>query len=116
MIRIYRESGRPFAEDAIAIHQNQKESREIAGLFFGQKLVRHGDVASLRSFGSLFNIELDLLTFLQVAVAIALNGGEMDENVLSAFALDEAEAFFTIEPLDGTSYTFRHCICLLWQL
>jgi len=34
----------------------------------------------------------------------------MDENVLSTFALDKAEALITIEPLDGTSYTIRHCL------
>ena len=93
---------------------NQKTAPRNAGLFFCQ-LVRHGDVASLRSFGSLFDCELDLLTFLQVAETIALNGGEMDKNVLAAFALDEAEALRSIEPLDCTGNSFRHCICLLWQ-
>jgi hypothetical protein len=52
---------------------------------------------------------------LQVAETGALNGGEMDENVLATFTLDKAEALVTIEPLDGTSYTVRHCVCLLWQ-
>jgi hypothetical protein len=56
----------------------------------------------------LFNIELDLLAFHQVAVSIALNGGEMDEHVLPTFALDEAEAFVTVKPLDRTNYSFRH--------
>jgi hypothetical protein len=64
----------------------------------------------------LFNIEFDLLSFLQIAeAAIALNRRVMDKDVLSTFAGNKAEAFVTIEPLDGTSYTFRHCICLLWQ-
>ena len=76
--------------------------------------VDHGHVAGLRSLGSLFDIELDLLTFGQVAETIALDGGEMDENVLAAFALDEAEALVTVEPLDRTDYSFRH-VCLLWQ-
>ena len=92
---------------------NQKEPREIAGLFACQ-LVTQCDVAGLRSFGSLLNIELDLLTFRQVAETIALNGGEMDENVLATFALDEAEALVTVEPLNCTDYSFRH-VCLLWQ-
>ena len=77
---------------------------------FLRLVVYHCDVAGLGSFGSLFNIELDLLTFHQVAVAIALNGGEMDEYVLAAWALDETEALVTIEPLDSTSYSFRHCL------
>jgi hypothetical protein len=56
----------------------------------------------------LFNIELDLLAFLQVPISIALNGGEMDEDVLSTFTLDEAKTLITIEPLDSTNYTLRH--------
>jgi len=97
----------------IQIKESKRAPRN-AGLFF-VSLVAHRDVGSLRTLGALFNIELDLLSFLQVTETIALNGGEMDENVLAAFALDEAEALVTIKPLDGTSYTFRHCICLLWQ-
>jgi hypothetical protein len=32
----------------------------------------------------------------------------MDKDVLSAFALDEAETLITIKPLDSTSYSLRH--------
>jgi len=91
------------------ILMNQKEPRVSAGLFFCQ-LIANCDVGRLGSFGTLFDNELDLLTFGQVAEAVTLNGGEMDENVLSTFALDKAEALITIEPLDGTSYTIRHCL------
>ena len=93
---------------------NQKEPRENAGLFYS-RLVTHRNVGRLGSLGTLLNIEFDFLSFLQVTETVALNGGKMDEHVLSTFALDKAEAFVTIEPLDSTSYTFRHCICLLWQ-
>ena len=86
----------------------------MRGSFF-VNLVAHRDVGSLRTLGALFNIELDLLSFSQVTETIALNGGEMDENVLSTFAFDKTETLVTIEPLDGTTYSFRHCICLLWQ-
>jgi len=95
--------------------ENQKSPAKRGALFV--YLAGKYDVASLRTLGTLFDSELDLLAFLQVAEsAIALNSGIMDENVLSTFALDKAETFVTIEPFDGTSYTFRHCICLLWQL
>ena len=86
---------------------NQKSPAKSRGSFF-RLGVYHCDVAGLGSLGALFNIELDLLTFHQVAVSITLNGGEMDENVLTAFALDEAEALVTIKPLDRTNYSFRH--------
>jgi hypothetical protein len=73
-------------------------------------LLHHDNVAGLRTLGALFNIELDLLAFLQVAETIALNGGEMDENVLSTFAFDEAEALVTVEPFNCTDYSFRHVL------
>src|ERR1051325_6282113 len=80
-------------------------------------LVAHCDVRRLRTLGAFFHSELDLLAFLQVAVStVTLNGRVMDENVRSAFACDETVAFVTIEPLDCTDCSFRHCICLLWQL
>ena len=75
---------------------------------FLRLVVYHGDVAGLGSFGSLFNIELDLLAFLQVAITIALNSGEMDEHILAAFALDEAETLITVKPLNRTNYSVRH--------
>jgi hypothetical protein len=86
----------------------------VRGSFF-VSLVAHRDVGSLRTLGGLFNNHLELLSLSQVTVSIALNGGEMDENVLSTFAFDKTETLVTIEPLDGTTYSFRHCICLLWQ-
>jgi len=91
------------------ILMNQKEPRVSAGLFFCQ-LVANCDVGRLGSLGTLLNNELDFLTFSQVAETVTLNCGEMDENVLSTFAFNEAEALITIEPFDGTSYSFRHCL------
>ena len=95
---------------------NQKGAPRIRGAPFLSCQLRaecgagNRDVAGLRSLGSLFDSELDLLTFHQVAVTIALNGREMDENVLSAFAFDEAKAFGAIEPLDRTDNSFRHVL------
>src|SRR5688572_23132994 len=73
-------------------------------------LAQYSYVACLRTFRTLFNCELDLLSFLQVLVTIAGNSGEMDENVLSTFAFDEAEAFVTIEPLYCTDNSVRHVL------
>jgi len=91
-----------FSAKRLMTWTTKKKPRETRGFFC---LVHHCDVGRLRSLGTLFDSEFDLLSFLQVTEPIALNGGEMDENVLSALALDKAEAFVTIEPLDGTSYT-----------
>ena len=77
----------------------------MRGALFSCQL-HHYDVAGLRTLGALFNCELDLLAFLQVAETITLNGGEMNENVLSTFTFDEAEALVTVEPLNCTDYSF----------
>jgi hypothetical protein len=66
------------------------------------------DVGSLKAFGTFLGRELDALTFFQVAEAVTLDSGIMDEDIVSAFTLDEAVAFATIKPLDCTDDSFRH--------
>ena len=61
----------------------------------------------LRDRGALARIvnevEANLLTFVQIRHACALNGRDMDENIFSAIVrLDKAEALGAVEPLDGT--------------
>lgn len=89
--------------------RNKKEADVFTSASF-LVLAQYSYVAGLRTFRTLFNSELDLLSFLQVLVTIALNSGEMNENVLSAFAFDEAEAFCSIEPLYCTDNSFRHVL------
>jgi hypothetical protein len=72
------------------------------------ELAQNCDVRCLGTLGSFFNNEFDLLAFGQVTETVTLNGGEVDEHVRSTFALDEAEALVTIEPLYCTTYTIRH--------
>ncbi len=74
------------------------------------RLAQDRDVGRLRALRALLDSKFNLLSFLQVTETITLNGGEMDEDVRSTFAFNEAEAFITIEPLYGTSYTIRHCL------
>jgi hypothetical protein len=90
------------------MNRNKKEPRVLRGSLCVDELVAQCDVACLGTLGALFNIELDLLALLQIPIPIALNGGEMDEDVLSTFTLDEAKTLITIEPLDSTNYTLRH--------
>jgi len=71
-------------------------------------LAQNCDVRCLRTLGSFFNNEFNLLAFGQVFETFALNGREMDEHIRSAFALDKAEALVAIEPLYCTTYTIRH--------
>ena len=86
---------------------------KIPGIFVRcQLLVNDDDVAGLKSLGALFNSELNLLAFLQVLEPLALNGREVDKDIIAAFASEEAIALGPIEPFDCTVDTFRH-FCLL---
>jgi hypothetical protein len=89
---------------------NPNESKEPDAFASGSLLylAQNCDVRCLRTLGSFFNNEFNLLAFGQVFETFTLNGGEMDEHVRSTFALDKAEALVTIEPLYCTSYTIRH--------
>src|SRR5262249_25423986 len=57
------------------------------------------DVLCLQALGSLDDVELHRLAFLQAAEALVLNGGVVNEHVLAVLAADETIAFGVIEPL-----------------
>jgi hypothetical protein len=65
-------------------------------------------VGGLRAFGAALDGELHLLAFVQVAKTVASDGREVDEHVVAAFALNEAVALATVEPLNRTLGSFRH--------
>jgi len=72
------------------------------------------DVRGLEALRSLGYFEFNSLAIVQRLIAISLNRGEMDENVLAALALDEAEALAGIEPLHCSLF-FTHCVTLFCQ-
>src|SRR6516164_7119152 len=59
-----------------------------------------GDVAGLRAFGAVDNLELHRLTLLERAEPIALDGRVMDEDIAASITLDEAIPLCVVEPLD----------------
>jgi hypothetical protein len=59
------------------------------------------DVLGLKAFIALNDIELDLLSFDEGAVAVHGDLRVMNEDVVSALALDETEALLIGEPLNG---------------
>src|SRR4029077_5156940 len=71
-------------------------------------------VRGLQALGALGNFEFNRLAIVQRLIAISHDRGEMDENVLAALALDEAEALAGIEPLHCTLF-FTHCFTLFRQ-
>src|SRR6056297_3454439 len=82
--------------------------RSVAGGLTGDRHVR-----GLQALLALFDVELDLVAFVQVLVPVSLDRREVNEHVGGAVALfDEAEAFFGAEPLDLAcrhSYLFPTC-------
>jgi hypothetical protein len=57
----------------------------------------------LRAFISAADLKNDLLAFIEHFVPVHVDGGIVDENVLpSTVDRDEAVAFFSVEPLDGS--------------
>ena len=65
-------------------------------------------VRGLQALGALGDFEFNRLAIIQRLIAISHDRGEMDENVLTALALDETEALAGIEPLHCSLF-FTHC-------
>ena len=57
------------------------------------------DVLRLPALGALYDVELNLLTFLQAAKTVCLDGGEVHEYVLAILAADETIALGIVKPL-----------------
>lgn len=61
------------------------------------------DVHCLGTLGALLDVEGNLLVLFEGAVARGVDCRVVSENVLAAiFRGDEAEALFSVKPLDGT--------------
>ena len=69
------------------------------------------DVRGLQALGALGHFEFNRLAIVQRFVAISHDRGEMDENILTALALDESKALACVEPLHCTLF-FTHCFTL----
>ena len=64
-----------------------------------EPLIRRANVRCLLPLGTARDVETNSLTFLQGLEALALNRGEVDEEILAAvFGGDEAEALRIVEP------------------
>src|SRR5690606_15099036 len=64
------------------------------------KDLQGANFSRLRPLGTILHFELDLLAFVQAAIATTLNSGEVSKNVTAAsIGGDETEAFLGIEPL-----------------
>jgi hypothetical protein len=64
----------------------------------------------LQSLGTLLDVELDALPLFQVPVAFAADCRVVDKDIRAPLPRDEAIAFGSIEPFDGSICSFRHFI------
>ncbi len=65
------------------------------------------DALSLQAFGTLGDGELHRLAFRERSVSFCLDGGVMDEDIISGSALDKSIALRVIEPLHYTLFSFH---------
>jgi hypothetical protein len=72
-------------------------------------LAGYNDIGGLQALGTLLDRELDLLAFFQIAIAIALDSGIVNEDVRTILASDETITLAAVEPLNGSDGAFRHC-------
>lgn len=68
------------------------------------RILQGSHVFRLGTFLTHGHIHRDLLAFVQSTSAGTVDCAEVDEDVLSAFLLNETETFLVIEPLYGTLY------------
>jgi hypothetical protein len=67
-----------------------------------------GHIRSLGAFGTLGNLEFDLVAFLQTLIAFGGNGAVVNEDVwLPILPSDKPIALGVVKPLDGTFQTFH---------
>ena len=86
-----------------ACHPVEDRPGSVTALY--DRRLRSGDsrlqhVGRLGPFGSLHDVELDVLDFLQRLEALPLQGRIVHEDVLAAVESDESEPFPIVEPLD----------------
>jgi len=104
-----------LAEETSQEGRTKKKARLSAGSFQSDFAIRleGGNVRCLQALGALGHFELNRLSVIQRLVAVGLNRGKVDENVLAGLALDESESLAGIEPLYCSLFS-QLCFSLLF--
>jgi len=76
-------------------------------LFSALRRLELGDVHGLLAAGAIDHFELDLLSLAERLEARALNGGVVNEHVVTFWSRNEAEALLVVEPFDRTGVPHR---------
>src|SRR5256885_12647999 len=72
-----------------------------------------GDVAGLRAFRTVNDLELDRLALFERSEAVARDGRVVHEDVTASVAFDEPVTLGVVEPLDFACDAHRSSSCLL---
>jgi len=64
-------------------------------------------VRGLEAFGAFGEIELYRLAFVQAAISVLLDGGEVHKHVLAGGPLNEPVALGSVKPLDCTFFSHK---------
>jgi hypothetical protein len=99
----------------MAVLQSERPpSQEAAGSFSTQWLGGANHVCRIQAFRSLLALKLDSFTLVQRLVPILLNGGKVDEHILSRGPLNETVTLSPIEPFHNALLfhvnSFRSCV------
>ena len=62
------------------------------------------NLLGLPAFGAFHHFELHCLTFFKATESIRLNGGEVNEHVLTGLTADESKTLCIVEPLNGSLF------------
>jgi hypothetical protein len=65
------------------------------------------DALSLEAFGAFSDGKLHRFAFVERTVSFGLDGGVMDENIISGSALDKTITFRVVEPLHYTLFSIH---------
>jgi len=78
--------------------QVKKDDPEDVPFSLVRGCLQNLDVLCLPALGALGHVELHSLTFLQTLEAIRLDGGEVNEHVLTILAAQKSEPFCIVKP------------------
>jgi hypothetical protein len=84
------------------VPDRRRPSRRSVELQNEARKSEDADVLSFLAFAAGANVELDAIALVERLVAIALDAGVVDEDVVALLARDEAEALLRVEELHGT--------------
>jgi hypothetical protein len=100
-------AGRPEHDSYEGVTEAEENRRKIyapaGGMKPNSQSGRFGNIGCLWSFGALYDLEFDRVTFLQRSETIADNCRVVNENIGPVVSANESVSFRVVKPLHGSS-------------